>query len=116
MKYIIVWIIILSAINPAQAYGSGNTIYVKRERPSKPSLLDRKFVIRTVASDIRTEESPTTNLTAMHQQLAAKPAAVKTRPSSVKAKPQTVSSNNWNDFATEAEWTDSRDVSAKLIF
>ncbi len=113
MKYIIVWIIILSAISPAQAYGSGNTIYVKRQRPSKPSLLDRKFVIRTVASDIRSE-STETNLTAMHQQLAAKPAATKIAKAPAQ-KPQTPSSNNWNDFATEAEWTDSRDVSAKLI-
>ncbi len=110
MKYIIFWIIILSTLSPAQAYNSGNTIYVKRQRPTKPSLLDRKFVIRTVETKI---EAPTTNITAMHQQLAAKPAVTKTIQTT---KTKASSSNNWSDFAAEASWDESRDVSAKLIY
>ncbi len=109
MKYIILWIILLS-FEPALAYGSGNTIYVKREHTKKPSLLDRKFVFREVQTSV--EPPRVTNITAMHQQLAVKPRALKSKTVAVE-KP---SSNNWDDFATETEWTDSKDVSAKLIY
>ncbi len=111
MRYIILWIILLS-FSPALAYGSGNTIYVKREHTKKPSLLDRKFIFREVQTTVAVEPRAT-NITAMHQQLTVKPKAQQKIKSVVVEKP---SSNNWNDFATETEWADSKDVSAKLIY
>ncbi len=117
MRIIYVWIIILSTLSPAYAYGSGNTIYVKRETTKKPSLLDRKFVYRQVEASA-SSAPVTTNLTAMHQQYSStvtKSAAAQKQNTRARETTKPASSDNWNDFAVESEYEESRNVSAKLM-
>ncbi len=125
-------IIILSLLSSNQviAYGAGNTIYVKREHGSKPSLLDRKFVFRQVSSATTNSDAQVTqtNLSAMHKQITPNITRSMTEPINHKRATQKPAqskltqketkdpgSNNWNDFAVETELDESREVSAKLI-
>jgi|GEM_PF-2251619 len=112
MKYIIYFWITLLSFSPALAYGSGDTIYVRRGENKKPSLLDRKFVYRQMES-AAPAASPVTNITAMHQQYSAPKTAVVSKTKSTAR--QDHGSNDWSDFAVEDSFDESRDVSAKLL-
>ncbi len=98
----------------ALAYESANTIYVKRETASKkPSLLDRKFVFRKVENHpVLTRE---TNLSALHpNQLSRKQVSPAEKESELRIKPSQ-EFNNWDHYAVEEFWSESQEVSAKLL-